>query len=256
MIVQISLIKDGDEIFTLSRRFKIPHTRLPNNPATASKKADAQIIETGHSGANGTDAVMISFQATMLSMTNNFLQAQQQVMLAYLNCRSAPSSMSSAHQSGLPILQTHYQSTQAELPTVFPIQEAEAPFDIAQVNTPAATCEVKFNALPARIEPESIAIGAGQDQIGVEAPKSAEELISAFIGLVSERTGYPAEMLDPALDLESDLGIDSIKRVEILSNFRKLLPESWQEKFEGDLEEIGGLRTLDAISEWIRKIPL
>lgn len=236
----------------LSRRFKIPDTRLPSNPTTASKKTGAQIIETRSNNAHGTDAVMISFQETMLSMTNNFLQAQQQVMLAYLNCRSAPYSMPSVHQPGLPIL----QSTQSALPTVLPVQDAEAPFGMAQVEAPADPCEVNSNALPARTEPESTETGAGQNQIEDKAPKSAEELISAFIGLVSERTGYPAEMLDPALDLESDLGIDSIKRVEILSNFRKLLPESLQEKFEGDLEEIGGLRTLDAISEWIRKIPL
>ena len=35
--------------------------------------------------------------------------------------------------------------------------------------------------------------------------------------MVSKRTGYPPEMLDLDLDMEADLGIDSIKRVEILS---------------------------------------
>ncbi len=34
--------------------------------------------------------------------------------------------------------------------------------------------------------------------------------------MVSERTGYPLDMLDPDLDLEADLSIDSIKRTEIL----------------------------------------
>jgi len=52
-----------------------------------------------------------------------------------------------------------------------------------------------------------------------------EALIAQLVQIVSDRTGYPPEMLDPSLDLEADLGIDSIKRVEILNNFRKLLPK-------------------------------
>ncbi|MGW3958312.1 SDR family NAD(P)-dependent oxidoreductase [Amycolatopsis sp. NPDC005003] len=38
---------------------------------------------------------------------------------------------------------------------------------------------------------------------------------STVIGVISERTGYPAEMIDGDLDLEADLSIDSIKRTEI-----------------------------------------
>ena len=36
---------------------------------------------------------------------------------------------------------------------------------------------------------------------------------------MSERTGYPADMLGLDADLEGDLGIDSIKRVEIAGTF-------------------------------------
>ncbi|MCB0964151.1 MAG: acyltransferase domain-containing protein, partial [Acidimicrobiales bacterium] len=45
---------------------------------------------------------------------------------------------------------------------------------------------------------------------------SGAELLAAVQGIVSERTGYPIEMLDPDLDLEADLSIDSIKRIEIV----------------------------------------
>lgn len=47
----------------------------------------------------------------------------------------------------------------------------------------------------------------------------AEELTA----IVAERTGYPPEMLDPDLDLEADLGIDSIKRIEILGTLAERL---------------------------------
>lgn len=65
-----------------------------------------------------------------------------------------------------------------------------------------------------------------------EAPPLAAPLIvdrdhlaATVVGLVSERTGYPAEMLDLDQDIEADLGIDSIKRIEILDAFRKRLPD-------------------------------
>ena len=39
-----------------------------------------------------------------------------------------------------------------------------------------------------------------------------------MMAIVSEKTGYPQEMLELSMDMESDLGIDSIKRVEILGS--------------------------------------
>ena len=42
--------------------------------------------------------------------------------------------------------------------------------------------------------------------------------------MVAEKTGYPAEVLDLDMQLDADLGIDSIKRVEILSALQDRLP--------------------------------
>ncbi len=50
-------------------------------------------------------------------------------------------------------------------------------------------------------------------------------LLSTLKGIVAEKTGYPAEMLDPDMDLEADLGIDSIKQVEILAAVREARPD-------------------------------
>ncbi|MBL0423230.1 acyltransferase domain-containing protein, partial [Ramlibacter sp. AW1] len=50
------------------------------------------------------------------------------------------------------------------------------------------------------------------------------ELRDALLAVVSEKTGYPTDMLDLSLELEAGLGIDSIKRVEILSAFRERMP--------------------------------
>ncbi|MDD9371543.1 MAG: acyltransferase domain-containing protein, partial [Acidimicrobiales bacterium] len=42
------------------------------------------------------------------------------------------------------------------------------------------------------------------------------DLLTALTDIVAARTGYPHDMLAPDLDLEADLSIDSIKRVEII----------------------------------------
>ncbi len=46
------------------------------------------------------------------------------------------------------------------------------------------------------------------------------------IAVVAEKTGYPTETLEPSMALEADLGIDSIKRVEILSTLAERLPDA------------------------------
>jgi acyl carrier protein len=55
---------------------------------------------------------------------------------------------------------------------------------------------------------------------------SAEKVAACLLQIVSEKTGYPPEMLDLEMGLDSDLGIDSIKRVEILSSLQEQLPEA------------------------------
>ena len=65
--------------------------------------------------------------------------------------------------------------------------------------------------------------------------------------VVAEKTGYPAEMLSSGMDLEADLGIDSIKRVEILSAMREEAPELP----EVDAGEMAALRTLGQIVEYM-----
>ena len=64
-----------------------------------------------------------------------------------------------------------------------------------------------------------------------------------LFGIVSKLTGFPVEMLESDMDIESDLGIDSIKKVEIISELEKQIPSC-----EGlTTENIGSVRTLKDI---------
>jgi NAD(P)-dependent dehydrogenase (short-subunit alcohol dehydrogenase family)/acyl carrier protein len=74
--------------------------------------------------------------------------------------------------------------------------------------------------------------------------------LEALVATVSERTGYPADMLDPDLDLEADLGIDSIKRIEILGEMRdKLGLEVGGEAGDAMVEKLAAVKTLRGIAE-------
>ena len=68
----------------------------------------------------------------------------------------------------------------------------------------------------------------------------SEGLQAELLSLVSEKTGYPVEMLDAGVNLEADLGIDSIKRIEILGALWERHPVLPRE----DLEKATALKTL------------
>ncbi|MEV2220344.1 SDR family NAD(P)-dependent oxidoreductase [Nocardia vinacea] len=73
---------------------------------------------------------------------------------------------------------------------------------------------------------------------------STDALLSALREVVAEKTGYPVEMVDPSMDLEADLGVDSIKRVQVIGALQELFP---QLPNLGP-EQLGTLRTLDQIA--------
>ena len=74
---------------------------------------------------------------------------------------------------------------------------------------------------PATEKPESAETQEKTGTLAPSPPRSPIQIEQILLRLVSERTGYPTEMLDLNLDLEADLGIDSIKRVEILGAFQE-----------------------------------
>jgi NAD(P)-dependent dehydrogenase (short-subunit alcohol dehydrogenase family)/acyl carrier protein len=47
-----------------------------------------------------------------------------------------------------------------------------------------------------------------------------EAIRQKVLAIASQKTGYPVEMLDPELDLEADLGIDTVKQAEMFAEIR------------------------------------
>jgi acyl carrier protein len=76
---------------------------------------------------------------------------------------------------------------------------------------------------------------------------SLQEIRDALLEIVSQKTGYPTEMLEMGMDMEADLGIDSIKRVEILGAMQERFPELPKV----DAAILAEMRTLGQISDYM-----
>jgi malonyl CoA-acyl carrier protein transacylase/NAD(P)-dependent dehydrogenase (short-subunit alcohol dehydrogenase family) len=86
----------------------------------------------------------------------------------------------------------------------------------------------------------------------VAAPPAAQRsFIEDLRRIAAERTGYPPEMLDLDAGIESDLGIDSIKRVEILTALQKLGTPEQQQSTQGIMTKLTGAKTLREIADLI-----
>lgn len=78
-------------------------------------------------------------------------------------------------------------------------------------------------------------------------PAGLEDVTKSLLAIVSEKTGYPAEMLETGMDMEADLGIDSIKRVEILG----AMQEKYPQLPAIDPAALSDMRTLDQIIRYM-----
>ena len=95
-----------------------------------------------------------------------------------------------------------------------------------------------INSLAATAVPEPVSL-----QPEAISSNNTPDLKSILLDIVVEKTGYPAETLNMNMAIEADLGIDSIKRVEILSALAERVPNLP----EVNPAELAELRTLGDI---------
>ncbi len=76
------------------------------------------------------------------------------------------------------------------------------------------------------------------------------EIAGMLLEVVSEKTGYPVEMLELGMDMEADLGIDSIKRVEIFGKIKEQVAEA----SVLDPRALAELRTLQEVVNYVTNV--
>ena len=165
-----------------------------------------------------------------LNLMQHFLDLHANVLLAYLGQpRGADSSNGS--NAGAELAAGNGKIELLPSPTLpvtsepLPVVETVA----ARIVEPEPAPPEPQVAVAPKAEPASNGGGGGED------------LSERLLAIVSERTGYPREMLELDADLEADLGIDSIKRVEIVGTMVQTLSLNGGTP---DVEEITSSRTL------------
>jgi acyl transferase domain-containing protein/acyl carrier protein/NAD(P)-dependent dehydrogenase (short-subunit alcohol dehydrogenase family) len=79
------------------------------------------------------------------------------------------------------------------------------------VAVPTAIVEAKVEAKP----PAPVPVAPSMPAVKVDVVKDR------VLALVAEKTGYPVDMLDLDLDLEADLGVDTVKQAEVMATIRE-----------------------------------
>ncbi len=162
-------------------------------------------------------------QAETLRIHQQYMQAQEQFAQNF----TQTATHGTVQQTAAPVVRAARPIiTQPAAPTI-PVRTNGAvaqPVAIQQpapvVAAPALVVQTPVSVIAAPVVPQPVT-PAASPATGI----SVETLTNALLNVVSEKTGYPTETLELDMDMEADLGIDSIKRVEILGAMQTQFPQ-------------------------------
>lgn len=234
-------------------------------PAAAAPSAKTMTVTSAPSQQR---KVPVSMSSDRLSEVLAVTQANMQVLqkmqeetarlhLRYLEGQQAAqrnlSDLITAQQallSGTPLHSNSGQPAQVPVQVPQPVVAA-APAPMAKAPTPAP----QRPAAPQPVAKAPTPAPRPVAKASVAAPKPAapavsqDKIVATIMAVIAEKTGYPEEMLEANMSLDGDLGIDSIKRVEILSSVQDQLPELPAVA----ADEMGSLQTIDDVINYLAK---
>jgi acyl transferase domain-containing protein/NAD(P)H-dependent flavin oxidoreductase YrpB (nitropropane dioxygenase family) len=249
---------------------RVPQGRRAARPASAQAHPAARhpersgpdtIMQPPNSPPPGADRVIETFQQTM----QTFLEVQKTTMLAYLAGRGSPGAIEPPLARTGPVAGRSAQTEPHPADRSIPANNGErgprpATLRLAEgtaARQPPAGGVPGVPPDPAG-DPQSNGVSHElRDPSGASAwkvretangvvprdevtPPDRHAITERLLEIVRDRTGYPLETLGLDLDMEADLGIDSIKRVEILGKLRDEFPS-----FKGMSESA---ETMDALT--------
>lgn len=159
---------------------------------------------------------------------------------------TALSGAPAAEFASVPVRESRHLPVALAIPTVPATPEQAIGNGHAAMPTMAAE--------PAAAQGPTVAVTPADAPAGSVTPAETAQAVSVdiehtLLAIMAELTGYPVDMLGTDMDLEHDLGVDSIKRVQILSTIRQRVPGLPKL----DPAELARLRTLGEISGYLRR---
>jgi len=206
-----------------------PASTRPAAPVAAAASGDPAVqlawVRAFQESQRQTAEAHAVFQRAMAESHAAFLRASEASLAnlsSMLGGTSVLSSMPALAEmpAWVPSIAPPVPSVMAPAPQAMPAAPLAPPAPVAAVAQPVASREVPVAAAPVAI--------------------SLPDLQALMLSVVAAKTGYPAEMVGLDMDLETDLGVDSIKRVEILSAVTEKAPSLP----EVSAARMAGMRTL------------
>ncbi len=234
------------------RRDTSPTPTTSSTPGTVMSTRKESSAPVSHVAPAPVHAAPLSGDV-QLAWVAAYQEAQRQTAEAHAAYQRA---MAETHQAFLRTAETSFTGLAAMLtggrieasapapratPIAIPPAPAPAPSPVfAPAPAPMVVAPAPV-AAPAAVAPAPLAA------VVSGAPAALEQTMLEIVAL---KTGYPVDMLGADMDLEADLGVDSIKRVEILAALRARtanLPEL-------DMAKLASLRTLAQITAHVREV--
>ena len=191
----------------------------PSVPASAG--VEPTNADSSFRGNGVSEDPYVQFQETM----RQFLRTQETVMGAYFGSDGSPVELPPGrlHHDVLP-----------EVPPPAVVPESVEQAKVAESPTTMSAPET----IPEPV-PEATAASAQAESVDLEA---------VLREIISDRTGYPPDTFELDINLESELGIDSIKRVEIIAAFRRTV---WQSDEDPPAEFVEAMTTAKSMRDII-----
>jgi malonyl CoA-acyl carrier protein transacylase len=199
----------------------LPKPNPPSPPAApvSSNAAPAPVAAPAQSGDPTVQLAWVhAFQESQRQTAEAhavFQRAMAESHAAFLRASEASLANLASMLGGMSALPAQLEMP-AWVPAVAPsVASAMAPAPAATaIAMPAAPLVPAVTvAPPAQPAPRAAPLAVS----AAPAVISLADLQALMLSVVAAKTGYPAEMVGLDMDLETDLGVDSIKRVEILS---------------------------------------
>lgn len=252
--------------FAMAKRVKQTTTALP---ITAWRKD--RPMDEPRAAPSATNATIM---AEYLEMMRLFLESQERVMTVFLQDGGSrmPARTRTLQQAMLPRT-TELAAAPLVVPTArhfvpvaasAPMPAAAAPaMPAAQqpLATAAAAAAAQPSPAPAPATPPAAAMNGAAGAHALAATGHAgksngealtrEKVRDTLLGIVEGTTGYPRDMLGLDQNLEADLGIDSIKRVEVVGALLKTLPDGYRESLTPSRSKLSTQQTLNGILDLV-----
>ena len=228
-----------------------------SQPAPQAATTDSTLLAQAIQASQQNIAALQQLQEQTAALHQQFLEGQattQQTFLRLIEQQGNLASGIGAQESGIreqkseimdqesgisaetpaPIPPSPQALTPPPAPSTPTLQQSKAPQPASDIQQPPPSRKTSPEPVKTRT-PESSTTNGHYEK--------------GLLDIVSEKTGYPAEMLNLDMEMDADLGIDSIKRVEILSAFQEAFPDVPEIKSE----HLGEFNTLRDVVDFLHR---